>query len=54
MEKGFSYLGNKRWNEITRDERYFCAELFFDIKQDVNQFVKWLNIQVTLGFNERS
>lgn len=52
MEKGFSYLNGKKWSEITRDERYFCAELFFEIKQDVNQFVKWLNIQVSLGLME--
>lgn len=48
MKKGFSYLGGKSWSEITRDERYFCAELFFEIKQDINQFVKWLNNQVSL------
>lgn len=50
---GFSYLKDREgnelyWKNITRDERYFCAELFFQIKQDINQFVKWLNNQVSL------
>lgn len=49
---GFSYLGGKNWSEITRDERYFCAELFSEIKQDVNQFVKWLNEQMILDLNQ--
>lgn len=50
---GFSYLGDKSWSEITRDERYFCSELFFEIKQDINQFVKWLNDQVSLGLTAK-
>lgn len=28
MGSGISYLYDKRWAEITRDERFFCAELF--------------------------
>lgn len=47
---GFSYLKDKQdpsggpqlWSDITRDERYFCAELYFDIKQDLKEFLKWL------------
>lgn len=27
-----SYFGNQKWSQITRDERYFCAELFFFYK----------------------
>ena len=40
---GFSYLDGKNWRDVTRDERTYCAELFFVVKQDVHQFVKWLN-----------
>lgn len=40
---GFEYLQGKNWKEITRDERYFCAELFFEIKHDTLSFVKWLS-----------
>jgi len=25
---GISWLGNRNWSEITRDERYFCAHLY--------------------------
>jgi hypothetical protein len=46
---GFDYFKDKNgkklnWKDITRDERYFCAELFFCIKNDVNAFVEWLKI----------
>jgi len=40
---GLSYLKNKNWSEITREERYFCAELYFAIKGNETDFVKWLN-----------
>ena len=29
---GFSYLQNKSWLEITREERLYCAFLYWDIK----------------------
>ena len=28
------------WSEITRDERYFCAELFFEIRKDIKPFLE--------------
>ncbi|MCB1616471.1 MAG: hypothetical protein KDI30_10695 [Pseudomonadales bacterium] len=39
-----SYFGDKRWKEITRDERYFCAELYQQIKhpEKTKDFVKFL------------
>lgn len=42
MENLF-YLGNKTWSEITREERYFCAELFFDIQFNPKSFIFFLN-----------
>jgi len=39
-----SYLTEK-WEEITRDERYFCAELFYEIKKDLigkKRFLRFL------------
>lgn len=39
---GFDYLEGKNWKDITRDERYYCAELFFVIRNDVKEFVIWL------------
>ena len=37
------YFGNKSWADITREERYFCAELFFDIKKNTKGFIYFLN-----------
>ena len=40
---GFSYLDNKNWIDISREERLYCAHLYFQIKGKELQFVKWLN-----------
>lgn len=41
---GLSYIGGNSWEQITRDERYFCAHLHFLIKQrGVQDFVCYLN-----------
>jgi hypothetical protein len=36
------YLGNAEWSSITREERYFCAELFHAIRGREAEFVAWL------------
>jgi hypothetical protein len=41
----FDYLGKKRWAQIAREERLFCAELFVEIRGRVGAFVSWLNQQ---------
>ena len=33
----------KTWAQVTREERFFCAELFFSIRQDVRRFIRFLN-----------
>ena len=33
----------KNWLDITREERLFCAHLYFDIKDQEKLFVEWLN-----------
>ncbi len=33
------YLNNKSWSGITREERYFCAELFFELRKDLRPFL---------------
>lgn len=48
---GFEYLNGKNWSEVTRDERYFCGELYFCINKDVKQFVKWLNTQTSMNLS---
>ncbi|MFT6937299.1 MAG: hypothetical protein ACJA1N_001599 [Saprospiraceae bacterium] len=34
-----SYLNNKQWSEITREERVFCFELFDEIRKDSAPFL---------------
>jgi len=46
-----SYLGNKTWNEITREERVFCAELYFQIRNNIVPFLKLINIDETIAFD---
>lgn len=36
------WLDNKSWWEVTREERYFCAELYCAIKHDIDKFVCFL------------
>ena len=45
-----SYFDGK-WANITREERYFCAELFYDIKNDINGFIKFLNNKFNKNYN---
>jgi len=42
---GLPYLGGKRWLDITRDERFFCAELYFALKQPeaLKRFIERIN-----------
>ena len=35
-------LLGKPWAEITREERYFCAELFFEVRKDIKKFIRFL------------
>jgi hypothetical protein len=37
-------LMNKEWKDITREERVFCAELFFQIRQNPKPFLNLLGI----------
>ena len=39
---GLSWLEGRTWAEVTREERFFCAELFFVIRGDVSRFVHFL------------
>lgn len=32
------YFNNKAWAHITREERYFCAELFFELRENPKPF----------------
>jgi len=39
---GISYLRDQPWSTWTREERYFCAVLFFQARQDPASFASWL------------
>jgi hypothetical protein len=40
----FTYLDGKRWSQITRDERFFCQQLYELIKQETpERFLKHLH-----------
>ena len=43
------YFKGKAWDEITREERFFCAELYFRIKNDINRFLE--KFQITSGYD---
>ncbi|MBA7581357.1 hypothetical protein ES708_23259 [subsurface metagenome] len=40
---GFSYLQDKSWLEITREERLYCAFLYWDAKDREKDFISWLD-----------
>ena len=48
---GIKYFNNKKWKDITREERYFCAEFFNYIKSQKKEkeFVKWLKEKTNNG-----
>jgi len=48
------YLKGLKWENITRDERYFCCELYYEIRKNPRSFVKWLNNNCNLAFSERN
>ena len=42
LPEGLSWLCEKTWEQVSREERYFCAELFFVIQKDNRRFVQFL------------
>lgn len=39
---GFSYLAGNKWEDITRDERLFCAHLFFAARNKIQPLLQLL------------
>ncbi len=39
---GIPYFENKSWAEITREERYFCAILYFHASKNPKDFANWI------------
>ena len=42
---GFSYLDGKRWAQVTREERFFCAHLFglLDEDSEMQKMLSYIN-----------
>lgn len=40
---GFTYLGDKSWLDITREERLFCSYLYHDLIGREKWFISWLD-----------
>jgi hypothetical protein len=45
---GLSYFGERRWSDITREERLFCAELYQVVKVHPRGFVRFVNAVTSL------
>ncbi|WP_157360301.1 hypothetical protein [Aliagarivorans marinus] len=40
---GAAYLANRPWAEWTREERVFCAELYYEARNDAHNFGEWVS-----------
>lgn len=49
---GLPYLQGASWKEITRDERTYCAELFFEARKNTRDFVHWIHGQGVIKLSE--
>ena len=51
---GLSWLGNRKWWEVTREERYFCAELYCSVKENISKFITFLDSEYPRKINTDS
>ena len=49
---GFKYLGDENWINFSREERLFCAHLYWRIRNQEHNFIKWLNENTSLDLEE--
>lgn len=50
---GLTYLSNYKWFQVTREERFFCAHLYFLIQEHgVPQFLSYINQKHQKNLNE--
>ena len=45
------WLDGKAWRDVSREERYFCAELFQVVRSDVGRFIQFLNKEKDYGLD---
>jgi hypothetical protein len=49
---GFNYLENKRWSQVTRDERFFCQHLFQLVRSESAEvFADYISQFLSLGLS---
>jgi len=48
---GLRWLRSKRWAEVTREERFCCAELYSLIRRDVLRFIDYQNVHHLAGLD---
>lgn len=48
---GLSFIDKKSWQDITREERFFCSHLYHSIINRKREFVEWLINNTTLKLN---
>jgi hypothetical protein len=46
-----SYLKNQTWISITREERVFCAELYFQLRNDLKPFLKLADLPINIKYD---
>lgn len=49
---GFSYFNNKNYIDITRDERFFCSYLYFEINKNIQPFLELLQQKQIIKIDE--
>ena len=49
---GFKYLGGENWINFSREERLFCAHLYWRIRNQERTFIQWLNENTSLYLEE--
>lgn len=55
MSQPTPYFGASSWSEISREERFFCAELYFTLSRmpSLRPFIAWLNSRsASLGLTD--
>lgn len=57
MNKGLSWLDDRKWSDVTRDERFFCANLYTVIlnhREGIPGFVRVINRECGLNLPENA
>jgi hypothetical protein len=48
------YFNGFRWNDLTREERFYCFVLYSHIHGNAQEFAAWLKKKIGLGLNDRT